>query len=121
MQITCNTLGTYHVCSLCHMVHRDGSASKFYSVEITFILASFYWLKLVSDEGGEENGVLREKKKPTMSLRMYLCSKMHEQGVPPSPHLFSLFVFVLGWVFLLLFTLYISLGMWIKSALCSSV
>ena len=29
-------------------------------LEITFILASFYLLKPLSDEGGEETGVLRE-------------------------------------------------------------
>ena len=56
-QIRCNTSNAYHVQRVvCHLVRRDSSAIKFHRVEITFILASFYWLKPLSNEGREENG-----------------------------------------------------------------
>ena len=42
----------------CHVSRgRDSSATKFDRVEITFISAVFYWLKPLTDEGGEETGV----------------------------------------------------------------
>ena len=45
VQITCNTSGTYHKQHIvCYVVQRDSSAIKFGRVEITFILAFFYWL-----------------------------------------------------------------------------
>ena len=43
--------------AVCHLVRRDSSAVKFDRVEIAFILALFYWLKPLTDEGGEETGV----------------------------------------------------------------
>ena len=45
---------------MCHMVRRDSSAIMFDRVEITFILAVFYWLKPLTNEGREETGVARE-------------------------------------------------------------
>ena len=42
---------------VCHVVGRDSSAVKFDRVEIAFILALFYWLKPLTDDGGEETGV----------------------------------------------------------------
>ena len=45
VQITCNTSGSHHMQHVvCHMVRRDSPAIKFEIVEITFILALFYWL-----------------------------------------------------------------------------
>ena len=43
--------------AVCHLVRRDSSAVTFDRVEIAFILALFYWLKPLTDEGGEETGV----------------------------------------------------------------
>ena len=58
MQITCNTSSAYHVQSaVCHLEQRDSSAVKFDRIEIEFILAFFWWLKPLNDEGGEEIGV----------------------------------------------------------------
>ena len=58
VQITCNTSSAYHVQpAVCHLVRRDFSAKKCDRVEIAFILASFYLLKPLTDEGGEETGV----------------------------------------------------------------
>ena len=58
LQITCNTSSAYHVQpAICHSVRMDSSAIKFDRVEITFISASFYGLKPLTDEGGEETGV----------------------------------------------------------------
>ena len=48
--ITCNML-----CG--HVVRRDSSAVKSDRIELAFILALFYWLKRLTDEGGEETGV----------------------------------------------------------------
>ena len=45
---------------VCHVVRRDSSAIKFVRVEIAFILVLFYWLKPLTDEGGEETGVPRK-------------------------------------------------------------
>ena len=57
VQITCNTSCDYHVhCVICHLVWRDSSAMKFDRNEIAFILALFYWMKPLTDEGGEETG-----------------------------------------------------------------
>ena len=54
-QITCNTLSAYHAQRVvCHLVRRDSSATKFDRVEIAFILALFYWLKPLTNEGGEK-------------------------------------------------------------------
>ena len=39
------------------MIWRDGSAIKFDRVEIAFTFALFYWLKPLTDEGGEETRV----------------------------------------------------------------
>ena len=39
---------------------KGRSAIKFGRVEIPFILALFYWLKPLADEGGKETGVPRE-------------------------------------------------------------
>ena len=56
-----NISGPYHVQhAVGHMIRRDSSAIRFGRVEITFILALFYWLKPLSDGGGEEIRVLRE-------------------------------------------------------------
>ena len=54
VQITCTTSSVNVVC---HLVLRDSSAIKFDRVEIAFIAALFYWLKPLTDEGGEETGV----------------------------------------------------------------
>ena len=42
---------------MCHVVQRDSSVNKFDRLEITFISALFYQLKLLTDEGGEETKV----------------------------------------------------------------
>ena len=61
MKITCNTSSAYHVQhAVCHLVRRDSSAIMFDRVEIAFILALLYWLKPLTEEGGEETGVLGE-------------------------------------------------------------
>ena len=39
------------------MIRRDSSAIKFNRAYIAFISALFYWLKPLTDEGGEETGV----------------------------------------------------------------
>ena len=58
VQITFNTSSAYHVQpAVCHLVRRDSSAFKFDRVELSFIFALFYWLKPLTDEGGEETGV----------------------------------------------------------------
>ena len=50
VQMTCNTLSTYHVLrAMCHVARRDSSAVKFDRVEIAFNLALFYWLKRLAD------------------------------------------------------------------------
>ena len=55
VKITCNTSSAFHVQRVVfHFVRRDSSAIKF---EMAFILAWLYWLKPLSDEGGEETGV----------------------------------------------------------------
>ena len=55
VQIMCNLSGAHQVQHVvCHMVWRDSSAKKFDKVEIAYILASFYWLKQLTNEGGEE-------------------------------------------------------------------
>ena len=41
---------------VCHLVGRDSSAIMFDRVEIAFILALFYGLEPLTDEGGEETG-----------------------------------------------------------------
>ena len=41
---------------VCHWVRRDSSVIKFDRLEIAFISALFYWLKPLTDEGGEETG-----------------------------------------------------------------
>ena len=46
---------------MCHLVRRDSSAVKSDRVEIAFILALFYWLKPLNNEGGEETRVPGEK------------------------------------------------------------
>ena len=56
VKITCNTSNVYHMQHVCHLVQRDSSA-KFDRVEIAFILAWLYWLKPLTDEGGEETRV----------------------------------------------------------------
>ena len=43
--------------AVCHVVGRDSSAVKFDEAEIAFTLAVFYWLKPLTNEGGEETGV----------------------------------------------------------------
>ena len=42
---------------MCHFVGRDSSAIKFDRAEIVPVSALFYWLKPLTDEGGEETGV----------------------------------------------------------------
>ena len=57
MQITCNISSAYQVQpAVCHLVRRESSSITFDRVEIAFILALFYWLKPLTDEGGEETG-----------------------------------------------------------------
>ena len=61
VQITCNTQSGLHVQRVvCHLVRRDSSAVKVGSIEIAFISALVYWLKRLTDKGGEETGVLGE-------------------------------------------------------------
>ena len=58
--IVCKSRATHPVsitCNKCHLVRRDSSAVEFDRVEIAFILALFYWLKRLTDVGGEETGV----------------------------------------------------------------
>ena len=51
MQITCNTLGAYHVQHVVHhMVGKDSSAPKLERVDTAFILAVFHWLKPLTSE-----------------------------------------------------------------------
>ena len=48
--ITCNTSGAYHVQhAVCRTERRDSSAIKLDRADITFMLALFYWLKLMKD------------------------------------------------------------------------
>ena len=54
------TYRAHITCNMCHLVRRDRSAIKFERVEIAFILALFYWLESITDEGGEETGVPEE-------------------------------------------------------------
>ena len=55
VKITCNASSAYHVQrGVYHLVRRDSSAIKFDRVEIAFILTLIYWLKPLTDEGGEE-------------------------------------------------------------------
>ena len=57
-QITCNTSSSYHVQHVVyHVVRRNSSAIKLDKIEIAFILVLFYWLKPLTNEGGEETGV----------------------------------------------------------------
>ena len=50
--------GAHHMQHVvCHVVRRDRSATTFGRAEIAFSLALFYWLKRLTDEGGEETGV----------------------------------------------------------------
>ena len=54
MKIACNTSSVYHVQHIvCHVVRRDSAAVKLDRVEIACILALFYWLKSLTNEGGE--------------------------------------------------------------------
>ena len=46
--------------AVCHLVRRDGSATKFGRAEIAFILPLFCWLKPLTDKGEEETGVPAE-------------------------------------------------------------
>ena len=58
VQVTCNTSSTYHVQHVvCRVVQRDNSAIKFDRVEIAFVFTLFYWLKPLTDEGGDETRV----------------------------------------------------------------
>ena len=68
MKITCDTSSAYHVQRVVfHLVRRDSSASKFDRVEIAFILALLYRLKLLTDDsrpvfhGGQEGEVWQGK------------------------------------------------------------
>ena len=62
VQITCKTSSAYHMQpAVCYLVRRDSSAIQFDRVETAFILALFYWLKPLTDEGGEETIVPGEK------------------------------------------------------------
>ena len=77
VQITCNTPSAYHMQpAVCHVVRRDSSASKFDRAEIAFMLALFYWLKQLTEEGGEETEC--PKKTPDDDLQ-----KMPHSKVPP--------------------------------------
>ena len=61
-RIMCNISGAYDVqYVVCHVVRRGSSAIQFDRVEVAFILALFYWLNPLTNEGEEENGVPREK------------------------------------------------------------
>ena len=61
VQITCNTSSTYHMQHVVyHMAQRNSSAIKFDRVEIAYIVALSYWLKPLTNEGGEETRVPRE-------------------------------------------------------------
>ena len=72
MQITCSTSGAHYVQQVCHMVRRDSSANKFDRVEIAFTLALFYWLKPLTNEGGEETGVPGENLLATNFRKCYI-------------------------------------------------
>ena len=55
VQIMCNTSSVYQMqLAVYHLVRRDSSAVKFNRVEMAFISVLFYWLKPLTDEGGEE-------------------------------------------------------------------
>ena len=59
--ITCNTSSAYHVQHVVsHVVGGDSSAIKFDKAEFVFIPALFYWLKPLTDEGGDETGGPRQ-------------------------------------------------------------
>ena len=70
--------------AVCHLVRRDNSAIKFDIAEITFILALFYWLKLLTDEGGEETGVPAEN---TSDDELQKMSHTKAQKFKPQPRL----------------------------------
>ena len=57
VQITCIERFSRAQHVICHVVRRDSSTIRSDRVEIAFILALFYWLKPLTDEGGEETGV----------------------------------------------------------------
>ena len=71
VEITCNTLGAYHVQHVCHVVQSGSSAIKFDRVEISHILALFYWLKPLTGEGGEETRALTENPMTTSFRRCH--------------------------------------------------
>ena len=64
---------------VCHLVRRDSSAFKFDRVDIAFILALFYWLKPLTDEGGEETGVPGEipwrRACNNFTLKVFICGE----------------------------------------------
>ena len=86
MQITGNTSGAYHVqYVVCHVVRKDNSALNFDRVGITFILPLFHWPKSVTDEGGEETGVPREKPRRRNSEKAtYYSTKIQAQNEAPT-------------------------------------
>ena len=58
VRITCNSAGALHVQHVvCHVIRRNSSAVEFDRDKIAFILALFYWLKPLTDEGREGTGV----------------------------------------------------------------
>ena len=70
VQIMCSTYSAHHMQHvMCHVVQRDSSAIKFDGVEITFILAVFYWL---NHYWWRRRGNQVTRRKPlTMSVRKY--------------------------------------------------
>ena len=71
----------YHVQHVvCHVVRRDSSAIVFDRVEITFILDLFYWMKLLTDEGGGNQSIRR--KPLTTSLRK--CHLLNPDNSSPN-------------------------------------
>ena len=70
---------------MCHVVQRDSPAIKFDRVEIAFVLAFFYWLKPLTDEGGEETGVPEKTPddRPQKILATMYNTRNNEQYLQP--------------------------------------
>ena len=95
VQITCNTLSTYHVQRVvCRLVRMDSSDIKFDRVEMSCILALLYWVKPLTDEEGEETGApgenpWRRASAPVNSflsfqpIHLYIFQKFYQALVLP--------------------------------------
>ena len=71
----CKSRATHQALIICNMscrlplVLRDGPAIEFDRVEMAFILALFYWLKPLTNEGGEEAGVPGNKLQKQQAIK----------------------------------------------------